>query len=295
MEKYWQLTKALPLENNQEVVSDFLLSLKLANRSEGTVIQYRRFLEHFFNDMVDPFSSLSSDTILEWFRTHQSHIKEATLQLRLSILSSFYSFCLKEALVERSPIKSRWFPRLPQPVPKYLDKEEVAKIRQQCELTILRNQLLVEFMLVSGCRVSEVHRLNREDLNFEKRTAKVVGKGTKIRHVHFTDKCAVLLEMYLKTSRKKVSPALLVSNTTGKRLSIRTIQQILKDIGDNTELSLGLHPHRLRHTFATELLAKGAELSFIGDELGHSDLGTTLIYARLPKREIIALYRKYMG
>jgi integrase/recombinase XerD len=162
-------------------------------------------------------------------------------------------------------------------------------------MTSLRNQVLVEFMLTSGCRVGEVNGINREDVNLESRSARVVGKGKKIRHVHFTDKCAVLLERYLKTSRMKTSPALFVSATTGKRLSIRMIQKIVNEIGKGAGITTGLHPHRLRHTFATELLAKGADLSFIGDEMGHSDIGTTQIYARIPNREIVALYRKFMG
>jgi site-specific recombinase XerD len=294
MRSYWELTRDLSNKNNQEVITDFLLSLKVSKHSEGTIVQYRRFLEKFFGDQVESFSSLGSDTILEWFKTNASHLKEATYRLRLSILSSFYAFCIEEGHLDRTPIKSRWFPRLPQPVPKYLGKEEIAKTRKQSENTTLRNQVLLEFMLTSGCRVGEVHRLDREDVDLEERTAKVVGKGEKIRFVHFTEKCAVLLERYLE-SRGDSFPPLFVSTTSGGRLSIRMIQQIMNEIGNEAKFAASLYPHRLRHTFATELLAKGAELSFIGDELGHADLGTTQIYARLPKREIISLYRKYMG
>lgn len=79
------------------------------------------------------------------------------------------------------------------------------------------------------------------------------------------------------------------------RLSIRGIQRNLSAIGKSSNIEKSLYPHRLRHTFATELLSKGAELSFISDELGHANIATTQVYARLPKREIIAQYRKYMG
>lgn len=296
MDKYWELTKTLTIRVNQETVNDFLLSLKLSHCSRGTVIQYRRFLERFFGDMNEPFFSISSETILHWFRDHQIHVKETTLQLRFSILSSFFTFCLKEELLKRSPMKSRWYPRLPHPVPKYLEKEEIAKTRQQSESISIRNQALIEFMLTSGCRVSEVHGLNLKDIDLPNRTAKVMGKGKKIRYVHFTDKCAVLFEEYLLIREKEATTsAFFVSSTTTKRLSIRMIQQLLNNVGEMANLPTKLHPHRLRHTFATELLAKGADLSFISDELGHSNLSTTQIYARLPKREIISLYRKYMG
>lgn len=294
MEKYWELKKTLPNNFNQEVINEFLLSLKLANRSQKTITGYRRFLEKFFTDMNDPITSLTSDAILHWIKTHEGQVKESTIKNYLSVLSSFYSFCVQEEYLERSPIKRRWFPRLPQPVPRYLEKEDIAKTRLQSEMASLRDQVLIEFMLTSGCRVGEVNRLNRADVDFVNRTACVKGKGKKIRYVHFTAKCAVLLERYID-SCSKISPAVFVSSRTGKRLGIRGIQHIVKDIGEDAKLTTGLHPHRFRHTFATELLAKGAELSFIGDELGHSDLSTTQIYARLPNREIISLYRKFMG
>lgn len=294
MDKYWELTKTFSNVRNQEVIGDFLLSLKLANRSQGTIIIYRWFLERFFADRKELFSSLTSDMIIKWFKEHEEHVKESSFSLRLSVLSSFYTFCVQEEYLDRSPIKGRWFPRRTQPVPKYLGKEEIAKTVQQTEKTSLRNRVLVEFMLSSGCRVGEVHRLNREDVDLENRTARVVGKGRKIREVHFSEKCAVLLERYVDSLPKK-APALFISMTTGRRLAIRTIQEIVNNIGEEAGLDTSLHPHRLRHTFATELLAKGADLSFIADEMGHTDIGTTQIYARLPKREIVALYRKFMG
>lgn len=294
MDKYWVLTKALPNKENEKVVSEFLLQLKLANRSKLTITDYRRYLERFFGDKEKSFSSLSSDEIISWLHTHEQHLIPSSFGRKLSILSSFYKFCVEESLIGRTPIKKRWFPRLPKPMPKYLEKEEVAKVRHESERTSLRDQVLVEFLLATGCRVREVFELNQGDIDLENRTVRVTGKGSKIRYVHFTDKCAVLLERYFKM-RESTPDSPLFTSRRGNRLSIRGIQRVMTDIGNNVGLSSSLYPHRLRHTFATELLAKGAELSFIGDELGHANLGTTQVYARLPKREIITQYRKYMG
>lgn len=294
MEKYWLLTKTLPNKDNQEVVGDFILHLKISNRSKGTIILYRKFLERFFGDVEDTYSTLPPDRILEWFQTNNKHLKETSYRLNLDIISSFYNFCIQESLLDRSPIKRRWFPRIPKSLPKYIEKGDIAKIRLESEKS-LRSQALVEFMLTSGCRVAEVHELNLEDIDMENRTARVVGKGKKIRHVHFSNKCAVLLERYVESRNCKTSSPLFVGLKSETRLSIRGIQRTMQRIGENAALSTRLHPHRLRHTFATELLAKGAELSFISDELGHADLDTTQIYARLPKQEIVRQYRKYMG
>jgi len=276
---------------NQEMVNEFLLNLKLMNRSKITVQHYRNYLEHFFTGRNEAYSSVTPQDIQQWFSIHGSNLKETSISMRLSILSSFFTFCVQEGHIEKSPIKSRWYPRLPKPIPKYLEKEEIAKTRQQSERFSLRNQVMFEFLLSSGCcRVAELYGL---DIDLENRSANVVGKGGKIRQIHFSVKCAVLLEKHLESSEKG-TVALFVT-PTGKRLGIRRIQIILNNIGNKAELQASLHPHRLRHTFATELLTKGADLSFIGDELGHTDISTTQIYARLPKQEIISLYRKYMG
>ncbi|MDK7669181.1 tyrosine-type recombinase/integrase [Cytobacillus oceanisediminis] len=293
MDNYWVLKKTFPCKKNHEVVGVFLLNLKLQNRSRETIVLYRQFLERFFEDKIDSFSALTSESIHQWLVKNKGHVKETTFIFYLNILSSFYDFCVKEEHMKQTPVKRRWFPRLPQPIPKYLEREDIAKTRQYSEKMSLRNQVMIEFMLTSGCRVGEMRTLDRKDVDIENRIAYVMGKGRKVRHVHFSERCAILLERYI-ASLPEGFQALFVT-TTGKRLNIRTIQWILNEIGKGAGLSASLHPHRLRHTFATELLAKGAELSFISEELGHSDLGTTRIYARLPKREIIAMYRKYMG
>lgn len=295
MEKYWRLTKTLRNQENQMVVTDYLESLKVANLSESTIIKYRRFLEHFFVDLEESYSSLTPDQILKWLQENKGHLKETSYKLYLSIISAFYKFCFKESLIEQTPIKTRWYPRLPKSVPKYLENEEIAKVRQVSEYCSPRNQAIVEFMLASGCRVGEMHRLNIEDIDLENRTAQVLGKGKKIRHVHFTERCAVILERYLKTRDLKRGTPLFVTQRTGSRLSIQRIREIIIEIGESAGLSKKLTPHKFRHSFATNLLTKGAGLSFISGALGHSDLKTTQIYARLPNQAIISLYRKFMG
>lgn len=132
MEKNWELTKSLPNQENKEIINEFLLSLKLKNRSDGTITNYRYFLEHFFGDQKEPYSSLKSYTIQQWFITHQAHIKESTHHYRLNVLASFYLFCIKEEYISRSPINRRLYPRLPYPrrhqsVPNFLVREDVAE------------------------------------------------------------------------------------------------------------------------------------------------------------------------
>ena len=294
-EKYWVVNRRLGNDENRAAVNEYLLSLKVANYSYQTITKYRDILQRFLKNQKEVFSNITTVEIREWLDQHEIGLKEKTISLHLSILNSFYAFYVEEGVIEKSPMKSRWFPRLPKPVPKYLDKEEVAKVRQQGEKECLRNRVILEFLLSSGSRIGEVHGINRKDVDLENRTALVCGKGNKIRQVHFSDKCALLMERYF-ASRNDRDPALFVT-TIGKarRLCKPRMRVILKRMGKGAELSGSLYPHRLRHTFATVLLAKGADFSFIADQLGHSDLKTTQTYAHLPNGEIISMYRKYMG
>lgn len=292
---YWKITIPLVNEENKKVLNEFLMSLKIANYSKKTVKNYRFFLQKFFKDRQEIFSDFTSNQIQQWFIQHEKGLKEVTIKSHLTTLSSFYNFCVEEAYTERSPIKSRMFPRRIKSIPKYLDKEEIAKVRGKSEKLWIRNRSIFEFLFSSGCRISELHGLDRSDVDMENRIAMVLGKGKKYRQIHFSEKCAIILERYLET-RTDTHAALFVSSKKKvTRLSTGQMRKILNGLGKDAGMKSSLHPHRLRHTFATELLSKGADLLFIADELGHTNIETTQIYANLPKQEMITLYRKYMG
>jgi len=294
--KYWETQKIFSNTTNKEVVNEYLLSMKVANMSELTILLYKRTLEIYFILKEEDFSTVSCDEILQWLIQQQKIVQATTVNGRLSILSSFFRFCVDEGYMERVPIKTRWYLREPRPLPRYLEKGEQAKVRQSAEKGVLRDRIIVEFLFSSGCRIGELHRLDKSDVALENRTARVMGKGSKIREVHFSETCALLVERYweMEEVKEEEHPAFLVSEI-GTRLGISRMRKIINQLGHSAGIKGSLYPHRFRHTFATELLTKGAELDFIADELGHANLETTKIYARLPKWKMILLYRRYMG
>lgn len=294
-DNYWKLKIQLANKENETVINDYLLSIKVANYSEKTIGKYRYFLQKFFRDRKELFSSLTSNQIQQWFNEHEKGFKESTIKGHLTNLSSFYNFCVEEGFLERSPIKSRMFPRPPKSIPKYLDKEEIAKVRGRTENKWIRNRTIFELLLSSGCRIGEIHRLDQTNVDLDNRTAMVLGKGKKYRKVHFSEKCGLLLEGYLETRTDENAALFVSSKKKVTRLSVGHMREILNQLGKEADITGTLHPHRLRHTFATELLSKGANILFIADELGHKDVKTTQIYANLPNQELISLYRKYMG
>lgn len=293
MLKDYELRITLPNSETHEMVNEFLLHLQLSNRSEGTICVYRCFYEKFFANFRESYKEITSEQIIKWIKVNVKNQKETTINLKMSILSSFYKFCIAEGYMEKSPMKSRWKPKLPVALPKYLGKKDISKMVQQAEKNTVRNRLIIELFLSSGCRVAELVSIKREDMDEENRSISIVGKGKKRRFIHYSEKCALLFEQYFKGFPIEKGP--IFRKKSGKQLTTRTIQYVLAKVGKEIDLNESLHPHRLRHTFATELLTKGADLGFIAGELGHSDTNTTLIYARLPNYELQKMYRKYMG
>lgn len=154
--------------------------------------------------------------------------------------------------------------------------------------------MLVLFLFSSGCRTSEVSHLTIQDIDLDRRTAEVKGKGKKIRHIHFSEECALLLKDYLQTRSGNPTEALFL-NRFGRRLTKSGIYAITTKLGKQSGLKQSLHPHCCRHTFATTMLAKGADLEFIADEMGHTNLNTTRVYARIPTEDMILAYQNIMG
>lgn len=290
-EKYWMIELENIDPQTKAMANEFLQFMKLANKSEITIDRYRRVLEKFLTDCAKPVQKLTSDDVLTWFNMYYGNKKERTRDFILSILSSFFKFCLAEEYIERPLIKKRWRPRIPKSLPKYLDENELARVKLRAEKLSVRDRALVLFLLSSGCRRSEAAGINVEDLDLENRTVRVKGKGGQNREVHFSEECALLLKEYLDNHHPRGEPALFV-NQYGTRLSTVGIYRVTSKLGKKTGLPRKLGPHCLRHTFATYLLARGAELEFIGHELGHRDLNTTRVYARVLSDEIISWYRK---
>lgn len=292
--KYWISTNEIISMQTKDILNEYLLSLKLANKAEATISKYCSILERFFSVCTTPINDLTSDDVLKWFQAYSIDKKERTLVLVHSTLCSFFKFCVDEDYLDKMVIKYRWRPKIPQTLPKYLNEHEYARVKRVAEQLPLRDRGLVLFLFSSGCRKIEVSQLTIEDVNFDRRTAKVKGKGTKIRNIHFSEECAIILKEYLQTRSGNPTEPLFM-NKFGNALGRNGIYKITTKLGKMVGLEQSLNPHRLRHTFATNMLARGAEIEFIADEMGHSDLNTTRVYARIPSEDMMLAYQNKMG
>lgn len=291
-QKYWEsINEHISIETRR-VLNEYFLSLKLANKTEATITKYLWILERFFYESSIPLGNLTSEDVLKWLNEFSVDKKAKTIDLFLSCLSSFFKFCLEENYMEEMVIKKRWRPKIPQSLPRYLNEQEYARVKVEAENLSLRNRALILFLFSSGCRRSEVSNLNIEDIDIKRRTAKVKGKGKKIRYVHFSEECTVVLTDYLQTRSFDETDALFI-NRKGCRLQSKGIYEMITRFGK--KIGIPLHPHCFRHTFATNMLARGADIEFIADEMGHANLNTTRIYARIPTEDMMLAYQNKMG
>lgn len=231
-----------------------------------------------------------SDDVRKWLQVWGAGKKESTINLRLSVLTSFFNFCLEEDYLTYEIMKKRWRPKIPRALPKSLNSKELSRLRIAVDKMNIESRALFELFVSSGCRRFEVANLNVENIDFTNDSASVIGKGNKKRIVFFSKKCSMLLKKYLKT--RTTGPVFL--NYYGKRLSTKGIYLLIRKIKEMSQMDIRLTPHILRHTFATNQLSKGAKIRVIADFLGHTNIDTTRIYTKVNPKDLIAEYKKRM-
>ncbi|WP_188206910.1 site-specific tyrosine recombinase/integron integrase [Alkalibacillus aidingensis] len=291
---YWKSTNENITQESLAVLNEYLLSLKLSNKSQATIEKYKWVLEQFFTSCSTPIEQLTSDEVLSWMNQFTKEKKPRTVDLIHSTLSSFFQFCLAEDYMDQRVMKKRWRPKIPQALPKYLSEHEYARVLLEIETLPIRDRALMLFLFSTGCRSFEVTNLVVSDVDIPKRTAQVTGKGKRIRTVHFSVECQLALKDYLATRTTKDEDPLFL-NKFGQPLGKSGIYKITTELGKRAGISHSLHPHCCRHTFATMMMARGANIEFIADELGHSNLNTTRVYARIPTEDMKMEYQNKMG
>lgn len=216
----------------------------------------------------------------------------ASLRRRLSCLRTFYRWAVREGLLAASPAERLTLPRNPVKVPRFLDVPEIARtIAEPIQTGWFqeRNRAAIELMYGAGLRVSELASLDRADVDLRERLVLVRhGKGRKQRRVPFGPPAAEALERYL--AAVPTEGRALFLNRFFRRLSARALHRIVHRSALANGVA-GVHPHALRHSCATHMLASGADLRAIQEQLGHASLSTTQRYAHVSVERLMEVYR----
>ena len=239
---------------------------------------------------------------LEAFVRHlmSSGLSPRSVARTVACVRGFYKFRAIERKRDRSPAEDLQPPRAWSTLPKFLSIEEVDRLLALPDVSTprgLRDKALIEVLYATGLRVSELLALRAGDLNLEEGYLTCVGKGDKERMVPLGDNAADWVRRYLREARPLLvrgsTVAWLFVNARGGRLSRVGFWKVLKEYGLQAGLSGELSPHVLRHSFATHLLERGADLRMIQVMLGHADLSTTQIYTHVLEARLKAVYDKF--
>lgn len=222
------------------------------------------------------------------YRRQQGGISNRTLDGMRRCYSSFFSWLSAEGLIGRNPCAALAQIKYRKQVKKPYSAVDLERIRQAC--SNIRDLALVDFLYSTGCRVSEVARLDIDDIDFDALECTVVGKGNKERIVYLSPVAAMHLREYI-SSRQDFSSALFVGKGSS-RIGKNGIEALLRRIGTAAGVE-NVHPHRFRRTLATNLLDRGMNIQDVAAILGHADLKTTQIYCYISQTNVRAAYQKY--
>jgi len=278
---------------NNEIISSFLAAKSVEGCSVKTLHYYKVTIEEAMGEMKIPIPTISTDDLRRYLEKYQRthNTGKVTMDNIRRILSSFFTWLEEDDYIIKSPIRKIHKVKIIQTVKETFTDEEIEKIRESC--TNIRDLAIIDTFITTGMRVGELVLLNRDDLNFQERECKVLGKGNKEREVYFDAKAKMHIEEYL-ASRKDDNPALFVSlKAPHIRLNISGIETRIREIGSKA-IGKRVHPHKFRRTLATRAIDKGMPIEQVQTLLGHTKIDTTLHYAMINQENVKTSHRKFI-
>jgi len=274
--------------------------------SPNTLTAYRRDLEKF-----DTFAkkrklmveTTSRDDLVDFLASlYRQKLESRSVARNLVTLRNFFRYAQVEDLIKEDPSMNLESPKVRRSLPGYLKQSDVERLLEQPDQNTpqgLRDRAMLEVLYSTGLRVSELTGLRVADVDMKVGSVRCIGKGDKERIVPIGKKAVAMVDKYLRDGRQKLllkgtasGPALFI-NRRGKALTRVGVWKILSDYGKEAGLRVALTPHKLRHSFATHLLERGADLRSVQLMLGHSDISTTQIYTHLVEERLKQIYKAH--
>jgi len=290
----------------KQPVAAFLQHLEVEKQaSPHTIRAYRRDLEQWVRFMLEPrgpdmapqtpqraLAGATARDVRAWLAAlHARGLDAVSVARKLAAVRSFYRFLMRRGVVRRNPAREVRAPRVPRKLVTFLPTDEalaVVEARPGAADARARDLAVLEMLYATGLRVSELAGLDLDDVDHDARSVRVLGKGNKERIVPYGAPAARALRAYLGGRSRATGPMFL--NRRGGRLTVRSIHTIVRRAARAAGVSRRVSPHTLRHTFATHLLDRGADLRAIQELLGHSRLSTTQRYTHVSTAQLVKTY-----
>lgn len=273
--------------------------------SPNTLTAYRRDLskfEAFAKKRKLTLETVSRDDLVDFLSSlYRQKLESRSVARNLVTLRNFFRHAQVEELIKEDPSINLESPKVRRSLPGYLKQTDVEKLLEQPDQKTpqgVRDRAMLEVLYSTGLRVSELTGLRVADVDTKVGSVRCIGKGDKERIVPIGRKAVGMVEKYLREARPKmiakgVPSAALFVNRRGKSLTRVGVWKILSDYGKQAGLRMALTPHKLRHSFATHLLERGADLRSVQLMLGHSDISTTQIYTHLVEERLKQIYKAH--
>lgn len=288
---YLKLEKSL----SDNTVNSYVFDLKL----------FTTYLEE--NTEIKLIKEISEKTLIDFItylgnrlNKREKNYSEKSIYRMISVLKSFFKFLVIEDLLDDNPAENLDTPKVSRLLPSVLTIDEVNKILETVDTSIklgLRDRAILETMYASGLRVSEVVNLEINNIFFDDGFLRIFGKGSKERIVPIGKSALNFIEKYYNDERNllknKNSQNFIFLNFRGKKMTRMSVWNIVKKYSTLAGIKKEIHPHTLRHTFATHLLEGGADIRIIQEMLGHSDISTTQIYTHIDKEYLIEIHKTF--
>lgn len=274
-------------------INQYIIDKERQGLSKITLQTYRLHLNIFSKFTDKKIQQITKQDIYDYldYRQKTSNLQNSTLETVRAVLRSFFEWLKDEDIIKENPMMKMKPIKCKQSVVKYLTIEELELIRENCKN--IREKALLEILYSTGARLSELTSLNIENVEFNNRTIKVLGKGNKERVTFFSPKASFYLKKYLSERDDNCEALFVTMRKEYRRISNRGVQRLISNLGNRA--GVYLHVHKTRHTLASNLLNSGVEITVVKDILGHEDLNTTSVYAKATQSYKQQCYNRFFN
>lgn len=279
-----------PQQPTQDDLLDaYTAAMQIQGRSPKTIERYRYLIQRMMRDTRVPTRSLTVYHLRQYLAREKARgISDRTLEGTRQVFSAYFNWLHRERLIETNPTANLGAIKCQKKIKVTYTEVDLEKLKFSCKT--LRDRAIVSFLLSTGCRISEMTQLNRDDVDLVALECTVLGKGNKERAVFLDPVTGMLIRDYL-TQRKDDSPALFISKRM-QRLSAQGVRAMMVKLAKVSNVD-HVHPHKFRRTLATSLIRHGMPIQEVAAILGHDKLDTTMQYVVLDKTDVRNSYRKY--
>lgn len=293
---------ALYDKGDENIYKRFFVAKAVEGLCGSSLSYYKSIIQSFILKANKHIVDITTDDVRVYLAFKKlDKLSDNSLNNIRRVLSSFFSWCAEEGFISKNPMLRIKGVRQTHKIKRPLSEDDMEKLRYYASTK--RNKAIIEFLFSTGCRVSEMVNINRNDIDLQNGQVDVLGKGKKYRTVYISPRCKLALEEYLK-SRTDDIDALFISDYEGmgkwiaetkepRRITREAVEIMLRNLGKRTGIE-HVHPHRFRRTVATTALKRGMPIEQVQKMLGHTSIQTTTIYAQSTNDEIKLSHEKYI-